>query len=111
MLVANGVEERHEDVEAGVERGGVLAEALDDPRVLLRHDASDARDHDHQENDDDDCYEKTRHGSSVDCSRRAYVDRQPDDLFDDAALTFCKRRLSNIERGPTASPHFRFSFG
>src|SRR3954452_4077674 len=49
--------------------------------------------------------------SSVDCSRRSYVDRQPDDLFDDTALTFCKRRLSNIARGPTASPHLRFSFG
>src|SRR5207248_10003305 len=47
----------------------------------------------------------------IDCLRRPYVDRQPDDLLHHTALTFCKRRLSNVARRPRTSPHLRFSFG
>ena len=38
VLVADDVDERHQDVEAGVERAGVPAEPLDDEGALLRDD-------------------------------------------------------------------------
>ena len=62
--VADDVDERDQDVEAGAERGVIAAEALDDEGALLRHDdrrAGDDDDDQDGEYDDDD--ERARHGS------------------------------------------------
>ena len=53
MLIGDLVEERHEDVEAGLQRAAVLAEALHDEGRLLRHDDGRLENrHDHDERDD-----------------------------------------------------------
>ena len=55
--VADHVDERHQDVEAGAERARVLAEPLDDVGALLRHDDGRAREtihHESGETEDDD---------------------------------------------------------
>ena len=56
--VADHVDERHQDVEAGVERAGELAQALDDVGALLRHD-------DRRLRDDDDDQERARRRQTV----------------------------------------------
>ncbi len=57
VLVADDVDERQQDVEAGVERAGVAAEALDHERALLRDDDGRLGDHDErhdrEQHDDD----------------------------------------------------------
>ncbi len=57
QLVGDLVEVGDDDVEAGLERAVVLAQALDDPFLALRHDAHALGDGDGdkgQEGDDDD---------------------------------------------------------
>ncbi len=46
MLVGDAVDEGHQEVEAGRERAGVLAQPLLDPGVLLGHDLDGAGDED-----------------------------------------------------------------
>ena len=67
------VEEREEEMQPGLERAAVAAEALDDAGVALRHDAHRLREHDeHREEEDrrDDEHaevvvEAVEHGASL----------------------------------------------
>jgi hypothetical protein len=61
VLVTDRVEERPEDVEARLERGGILAQPLHHPGVLLRNDARDPADHDERKDDDDEGYKESSH--------------------------------------------------
>ena len=61
--VADDVDERHQDVEAGVERAGVAPEPLDDERALLRHDDRRLGEHDeHDDREQDDDEQSAFHG-------------------------------------------------
>jgi hypothetical protein len=53
VLVGDAVDEGHDDVQAGRQRGVVLAEPLDHPGVLLGHDVDGLED-EHQGDDEDD---------------------------------------------------------
>ena len=49
MAVADDIDERPKDVEAGIQDAVVLAEALHDERTLLRHDDRGSRQYDQDE--------------------------------------------------------------
>ena len=53
VAVADAVDERHQDVEAGVQRAAVAAEPLDDVGALLRHDNRRLGDDDEDEQGED----------------------------------------------------------
>ena len=62
MLVGDAVEERHQDVEARIQRAAVLAETLDDVRGLLRDDDGGLEDrHEDDERHDAKKYESRTH--------------------------------------------------
>jgi len=58
VLVGDPVEQRHQHVEAGLERRRVLPQPLDDVGLLLRNDADHPHEddgHENQQGDQDDC--------------------------------------------------------
>src|SRR6185503_11540502 len=98
MLVADDVDERHQDVEARVERGVVAPEPLHHERTLLRHDdrgpEHDEQDDDREQHDDDET------GIDRHRSLRENVDRQPLQGDDARPLAGAQRRRADVPRAP-----------
>src|SRR5574344_1644370 len=102
VLVGDAVEERHQDVETGVQRALVLAEPLHDVRRLLRHDHRGLANRDEYDKRDD----SEEHERAVDCCQDHFISSTLNvRLFCEITLTFAPAAIgSSATAVHSASP-------